>query len=100
MDELQRMYRDALRTRLAVLESARAELANGGDRVGERAGEEDALAASVRRLAHTLRGSGATYGFPEITRAAEAAEDAPAGQLVDRLDALLVVIRDTIGADR
>ena len=33
--------------------------------------------AELRRVAHQLRGTGATYGFPAITQFAGEAEDAP-----------------------
>lgn len=42
---------------------------------GEKIADPDAN-ATIRRLAHQLRGSGASFGLPEITEAAGAVEDA------------------------
>ncbi|MDA8156513.1 MAG: response regulator [Actinomycetota bacterium] len=49
--------------------------------------------------AHSLRGSGATYGFPEITEAASALEESTAGQAGRKLAALISVIRMVIGVE-
>ncbi|MDP8242713.1 MAG: response regulator [Candidatus Hinthialibacter antarcticus] len=50
---------------------------------------------SIRRIAHMLRGSGATYGFPEITQTAQIVEESAESDLVEALDALLTVLRQT-----
>ncbi len=50
-------------------------------------------AASARRIAHTLRGSGGTYGFPEISRLAEAVEEASADKLEFELTELIKYLR-------
>ncbi len=42
----------------------------------------------VRRLAHALRGTAATYRYPDLARLAAAVEDASACDLVPRLDEL------------
>jgi DNA-binding response OmpR family regulator/6-phosphogluconolactonase (cycloisomerase 2 family) len=54
--------------------------------------------ASVRRLAHSLRGSGATYGFPAISAAAAAVEDAPDAEVAPRIEGLLTTLRAAIAA--
>lgn len=83
MRELRAWYRDRLPARIAALECARAGLGRQ---------DPDALAA-VRRIAHQLHGSGATYGFPEISEAAQAVEEAPAGTASGSLDRLLEILK-------
>jgi HPt (histidine-containing phosphotransfer) domain-containing protein len=83
MDELKELYRQALPPRIEALESARRDAA---------ASPEEASRA-VRRLAHSLRGSGGTYGFPEVTRAAALVEAAPPERLTQALDELLATLR-------
>lgn len=80
MRDLQRIYRQALPDRIAALETARA------------AGGKDAI-ETTRRIAHALRGSGGTYGFPEVSQAADAVERASADDLQARLDDLLAILR-------
>lgn len=57
-------------------------------------------AVSVRRLAHPLRGSGGTYGFPEITTLAAATEDAPDDKLSAELDKLIEYLQNLYNASR
>lgn len=66
MDDLKQFFRSALSTRIEALETAATTM------------EADPAGAlsTIRRLAHSLRGSGATYGYPQITEAATAVEDA------------------------
>jgi CheY-like chemotaxis protein len=82
MEKLTRFYRQALGARIAELEAAHTQLAS-----------EPVAAVQVRRVAHALRGSGGTYGFPEISEAAAAVEDAPVTTLAAEVDALLIVLR-------
>lgn len=42
-------------------------------------------AVSIRRMSHSLRGSGGTYGFPEISELAAATEDASDDSLTEAL---------------
>jgi two-component system, chemotaxis family, chemotaxis protein CheY len=86
MNELQAMYRAALPDQVAALEAARAA---GGS-------EAD---ARIRRIAHTLRGSGGTYGFPHISAAAAAVEAAASDELPARLAAFIAVLRSEAAAD-
>jgi DNA-binding response OmpR family regulator len=83
MEDLIQVYRDALVGRIEALEVAR------GTRP-ERGAES---VATIRRIAHSLRGSGGTFGFPEISTAAAGVEDAPEDGLDVALDALLGVLR-------
>ncbi len=83
MEDLKKWYRAGLVTRIEALKAARREL-NGSPEPIE----------SVRRIAHTLRGSGTTYGFPEITAAAADLEDSTALEFTLHLEKLLDTIQD------
>lgn len=84
MTELRNWYLERLWTWVRSLESAR---------VAWLGGDPTAL-ADIRRIAHSLRGSGASFGFPSITATAAALEDADPPELAVRLDALLGTLRD------
>ncbi len=84
MEDLKRHYRVALAKRIDALEPARVALLEG---------EPGAAADTIRQIAHQLKGSGSTYGYPEITAAAEALQNAPEKEILARLDALLVILR-------
>ena len=58
--ELRNWYRERLPTRIAALQDARKQIVE----------KPTEGLDSVRRIAHSLRDSGATYGFTEITEAA------------------------------
>lgn len=88
MTDLSAIYRQALPGRIAALEQAAG-----------RAGQDAEAAASVRRIAHALRGSGGTYGFPEVSIAAAAAEDAAEGELIQRVDELLATLRSIVAVE-
>ncbi len=66
MDDLKQFFLSALSTRTEALETAATTM--DADPAG--------ALATIRRLAHSLRGSGATYGYPEITEAAMRVEEA------------------------
>lgn len=87
MNDLQQMYRNTLRRRIEALEAARDALASGDPEARE----------AVQRIAHNLRGSGSTYGFPEITAAAEKLELADRDRYVSELDDLMAIIREVAG---
>jgi len=81
-DDPQAAFRAALPARIAALADAARSLAE----------RQPAALDSVRRLAHALRGSGGTFGFPEVSADAAALEEAPAADvpaLVERLFATL-----------
>ncbi len=84
MEALQQHYREALPARIDALETARRSHIDGDAEAAE----------SIKRVAHTLKGSGGTYGFPEITDAAEAVGLADSGALVEKVDILLDVLRE------
>jgi CheY-like chemotaxis protein len=82
-DDLRAHYRQALPSRIAALERAR-----------------DAGADSeVLGIAHALRGSGATYGFPAVTAAAAAVEAATADEMRARTDELIAALRAVVEDD-
>jgi HPt (histidine-containing phosphotransfer) domain-containing protein len=89
MNDLQQMYRDTLRRRIQTLEDARDALASG----------DPEAEAAVQRIAHNLRGSGSTYGYPEITAAAEKLELADRDHCVSELDDLMDIIREIAGVN-
>ena len=82
-EDLRDAYRERLGPRIANLEEALESL--GTDPVGA----EEAL----RRAAHVLRGSGASYGYPEVTRRAATLEDAPKESIRSACEALLDELR-------
>jgi two-component system cell cycle response regulator len=84
MQNLQELYWKAIAGQIASLEDAYEALAQG-----EAAAEE-----TIRRIAHSLRGSGGTYGYPQVTVAAGAAVDAPTERLVDEVANLLSVLHE------
>ena len=83
MDDLKQFYRSALQTRMEALETAATTM--DADPAG--------ALATIRRLAHSLRGSGATYGYPQITEAAQAVEEAEPDALQPALRDLLRVMK-------
>lgn len=84
MNELRDYYRGRIRERIAELEPLSAELAAGRAGDGER--------SAVRQVAHQLKGTGASYGFPAVSESAAvvdgAADDDLAGALADLLAVL------------
>lgn len=82
MDDLKRIYRRALAARIQALDAALAALTT----------EPGEARSSLRRLAHSLRGSGASYGFAEVTSAAAALEESDDAGLEDRARELLAVL--------
>jgi len=90
MLELRSWYRERLSTRIAALEKARAGLKRPSTEGVE----------SIRRIAHSLRGSGATYGFPEITEVARGLEEAGEPELNQWLDKLLETLRQAAAQGR
>jgi diguanylate cyclase (GGDEF)-like protein len=82
MHDLKACYRQGLTARIGALEAARRGLR---DQVAD-------AGVTVRRLAHALRGSGGTYGFPEISAAAARVEDALEESLDAEVDNLLQIL--------
>jgi len=86
VSELRAWYRERLPVRILALESAREEL----DRIGS-----DAV-GSIRRIAHLLRGSGGTYGFPEVTESARQVEEAAPEHLRTALGGLIETLQGVV----
>jgi len=83
MRELQALYREGLQAQLEVLRLARHHF-----RSGDVAAEE-----SVRRIAHSLKGSGTSYGYPAISRAADELEACAPAELDLKLVSLLSLLQ-------
>lgn len=79
-DDLKDLYRQALPSRIAALESAR----------------DNGATSEVHAIAHALRGSGATYGFPDVTAAASAVESASEDEFLARTEDLIAALRAVI----
>lgn len=90
MDDLQQWYRDGLASRIQALQAAKQELLKGNPEVKE----------SIRRIAHSLRGSGATYGFPQITAAGTELEEAADGAMRNKMDRLIDVLNQVASAKK
>ena len=82
MDDMKRLYIEALHARIDALEAAKKAFQS----------DDPDAEDSIRRLAHTIRGSGTTYGFPEITTAAAKVEDAETGKLITELEEFLAIL--------
>src|SRR5262245_57207256 len=89
MHDLRMWYRQGLAARITALETAA---------MLWRERPQETLDA-VRRIAHALKGSGGTYGFPEISQAAQALEEAPAEAVESHLSHLLEVLRQAAGGE-
>lgn len=61
--------------------------------------DDPAAAASLRRIAHSLRGSAGSYGFPQISAAAGLVETSVPERIDDSLDALIATLRSAIEAE-
>ncbi|MCF7805201.1 MAG: response regulator [Candidatus Marinimicrobia bacterium] len=90
MDELKEYYRNALGGRIEALESARKALSDG---------DSDAE-QTIRRIAHSLKGSGGTYGFPEVSATAGSVETADEEDLLVELSFLLELLRDISAGEK
>jgi len=88
MDELRSIYRQEIREHLETLSDALAALDRG----------EVAAREVIRSVAHQLKGSGASFGFPEITDRAAAVMDAGDEDLAVRARRLVETVRDVAEA--
>lgn len=80
---LKRWYRDAMHRRLDELRDLRTDL---------RSADPVAIDAA-RAVAQALRGSGATYGYPELSDAAAMVESAPDAAVFRRVEGLIEQVR-------
>lgn len=85
--DLQSFFRDAITAQIQELEAA-IECPVDSPEV-----------ANARRVAHSLKGSGTTYGFPDISQAAAVAEQASDSSFDESLVALIEVLRTAIGSE-
>lgn len=86
MDELKSAYIQGLSSRVKALTASKNELETNGE-VARKA---------IRRISHSLRGSGGTYGFPEISELAERVEESSDSNISKALDALLQLLKSSI----
>lgn len=82
-DSLQAWYRTAMRRRVAELEALRAGLAQ----------EDPTARAQARLVGHALRGSGGTFGFPDVTDAGGLLEDAAPESMARILEGVVQLLR-------
>ena len=87
-NELQSTYLRGLAAKLDTLNLAKRDLLS----------DSEEAADTLRRVAHQLKGSGATYGFPKISEAAELLEESDleaiyfnSGRLIEILKKLIKV---------
>jgi chemotaxis protein histidine kinase CheA len=82
LDELKKQYQLSLTDKVSTIKLLLEEL---------RAGNPDTI-EKLRHIAHTLHGSGSTFGFPDISAAARAVEHASDDVLLKELAQLLRVL--------
>ncbi len=90
MEEYQKAYIQKMGSRIEALLAA-------GKGLEENFQES---ATSIRRLTHTLRGSGTTFGFNRITELAAATEDADDANLAQALNMLIDYLKELFEANR
>lgn len=79
LDALKEQYRAALPDKVTALEQLLRELHEGN---------VDAL-EKIRLMAHTLHGSGSTFGYPDISTAAKQVENAEVEDIEEQADVLM-----------
>ena len=89
-DELRRQYLDTLPELVASLKSLVKDYRLGNKEVDEQ----------IRLLAHSLYGSGTTFGFPAISDASHKVEHAPPREILKYVPELAKVLLDTIVQDK
>lgn len=87
--DLQEIYKQRLVSKISKLEEFLALLEQSQSL------EED-VEEELRRMAHSLKGSGGSYGFPEITEAAGKIEVAPLPSLKELLTDFLNLLRTIV----
>lgn len=81
-DQLQQQYLASLEKRAGLIKALWQRFLQG---------EKDVL-EEIRLQAHSLKGSGGTFGLPEVSAAGQALESAHDAELRDRINALLNII--------
>lgn len=90
MQDLSEAYRRGIGPMLDGLRSALSDVRDGNDEAVARA----------RGLSHQLKGSGTSFGHPEVTALASAAIDATDADLAEALDPLIAALEDVVGTGR
>ena len=79
LEELKEQYRQSLPDKISAIKALLQDIRAGKAEAGER----------LRLIAHTLHGSGSTFGYPEISLAARAVEHATPAELLKELANLI-----------
>ncbi len=87
MSDVRRQFRSSLPVEIEALEQARASLDVAGD----------TSVSALREIAHKLHGTGATLGYPEVSVAAAAVQQAVDDELADAVEVLIRVLRHVSG---
>jgi DNA-binding response OmpR family regulator len=82
LEELKEQYRQSLPDKISAIKVLLQDIRAGKADAGER----------LRHIAHTLHGSGSTFGYPEISLAAREVEHATAEELLKQLAGLIRVL--------
>jgi DNA-binding response OmpR family regulator len=83
-DDLKAQYLSSLLERIDTIKTYVREYRSGDAEIDQK----------IRLLAHSLHGSGATFGFPEISAAAKEVEFAPEKDLIKKLTLLVKVLKE------
>ncbi|MFC1461182.1 response regulator [Verrucomicrobiota bacterium] len=84
MDDLKQFYRNKLGARIKALEENRKAFSEGSP-------EAD---SALRHIAHSLRGSGSSFGFPLISEKAAELEDAADNDIPEKTEKLISALRE------
>lgn len=90
-EDIRRQYLASLPARLATLKTLVKDY-----RLGNPGTDKEKIADQIRMVAHSLYGSGATFGFPAISDTAHKVEHAPAADLLKYVPELAKVLLDSI----
>lgn len=85
LDDLKQQYLESLAVKIDSFKTLLRELRGGGT----------AAEQQIRTLAHSLHGSGATFGYPAISAAASEVEHATEADLIKNLTQLMKVLKET-----
>lgn len=89
-EELKEQYRQSLPDKISIIKVLLQDIRGGKTDTMER----------LRHIAHTLHGSGSTFGYPEISTAARAVEHAAPDELLKELANLIRVLVSAAHSDK
>lgn len=89
MRELRAVFREGLPPLIEALEGVVPKIASGSSDVEDEA----------RRLAHQLKGSGGSFGYPKVTNAALNVLESSAPAMVEPLETLIALMRRIVSED-